>query len=266
MTVFFVTGVTGNLGGAALDGLLDRVPPSDVRVLVRTAAQAPQFEARGLTVRLGDYSDRPSLDAALRGVDRAILVSSPILDPVIRAQQHRSFVAASVHAGVEHIVYTSGMGAAHDPGHSAAENALADSDVGFTILRNALYSDPFVAKAVAEAREGIVRSASEGQAIATAAIADLGEAAAVAVFSPPGRSMWELRGPAWTFDELARRLSLLLGREVTHEEVTDAETGPFAVLFPLIRRGVFAAETGDLTELLGRAPLGITQVAERLLR
>lgn len=266
MTVFFVTGVTGNLGGAALRSLLDRVPASDVRVLVRAAAQAPQLEARGLTVRVGDYSDRPSLDAALRGVDRAILVSSPILDPVIRAQQHRSFVAASVDADVEHVVYTSGMGAPHDPGHSAAENALTDSGLGFTILRNALYSDPFVAKALAEAGEGTVRSASEGQAIATAAIADLGEAAAVAAFSTPSRSMWELRGPAWTFDELAQGLSDLLGREVAHEEVTDAETGPFAVLFPLIRRGVFAVETGDLAEILGHPPLGITEVAERLLK
>ena len=265
MTVFLVTGVTGNLGGAALGSLLDRVSASDVRVLVRTASQVSQFEARGLPVRLGDYSDRLSLDAALRGVDRAILVSSPILDPVIRAQQHRSFVAASVDAGVEHVVYTSGMGAAHDPGHSAAENALADSGLGFTILRNALYSDPFVAKALADAREGAVRSASDGQAIATAAIADLGEAASMAAFSPPARSMWELRGPAWTFDELAQSLSALLGREVTHEEVTDAETGPFAVLFPLIRRGVFAAETGDLAEMLGRPPLGITEVAERLV-
>ncbi|TFB90124.1 NAD-dependent epimerase/dehydratase family protein [Cryobacterium algoricola] len=75
MTVFLVTGVTGNLGSAALRSLLQRVPASQVRVLVRTDRAAAQFVAQGLTACVADYSDSASLDAAFTGVDRSIFVS-----------------------------------------------------------------------------------------------------------------------------------------------------------------------------------------------
>ena len=266
MTVFLVTGVTGNLGGAALDSLLEHVPPADVCVLVRSVADAAIFSARGLTVRIGDYSDRASLATVLTGVDAMIFVSSPVRDPGFRAGQHRAVVESAVAAGVSHIVYTSGMGASHDPGHAAAEEALVGSGVSHTILRNALYTDPFVSQAIGDARAGTVRSASQGQPIVTAAIADLGAAAARAVFGPPSKSLWELRGPAWTFAEMARTLSALMERPLAHDEVADNETGVFAGLFPLVRRGVFAVETDDLALLLGRRPLGIADVAAQLLR
>ena len=46
MTFFLVTGATGNLGGAALRGLLKRVSLEQVRVLVRTEHAADQFAGR----------------------------------------------------------------------------------------------------------------------------------------------------------------------------------------------------------------------------
>jgi NAD(P)H dehydrogenase (quinone) len=266
MTVFLVTGVTGNLGGAAVDSLLERVPMADIRVLVRSAGDAVLLSARGLAVRVGDYSDRSSLDAAFSGVDRMIFVSSPVLDPVIRAAQHRGVVESAAAVGVTHVVYTSAMGAPHDPGHSAAEESLVASGTGHTILRNALYTDPFVAQAISDSRKGTITSASEGQSVVTAAISDLGEAAAISVFNPPAKHVWELRGPAWTFDELAQTMSHLSGRPIMHKEVADNMTGAFAVLFPLIRRGVFTATTDDLALILGRRLQGIADIAARLLR
>jgi len=266
MTVFLVTGVTGNLGGAALRSLLRRVRSESVCVLVRTERASSRFVAQGLTVRIADYSDADSLGAAFKGVDRAIFISSPVADPVVRAVQHRAVVGAAVTAGVRHVVYTSGMGARHDPGHSAAEDALAESGVPHAILRNALYTDAFAERAITQARrDGVITSASDGQELATAAIADLGEAAAIASVSRPTKSLWELRGPRWDFDRLAAALTATLARPIRHEEVSDADTGPFAVLFPLIRRGVFASENSDLTELLDRAPDDIGDVVMRLV-
>lgn len=265
MTVFLITGVTGNLGAAALRGLLDRVPPRQIRVLVRSAQAAARFEAQGLSPRIADYSNAASLDVAFRGVDRTILISSPVLDPAVRAAQHRAVVESAVTAGVSHVVYTSGMGARHDPGHTAAEDALAESGVPHAVLRNALYSDAFVERAIAEARStGVITSASGGQGLATASIDDLGEAAAIASVTAPNKTLWELRGPLWDFDELADALTTTLARPVTHDEVEDAATGPFAVLFPLIRRGVFAAESSDLAEILGRKAAGIADVVNRM--
>lgn len=264
MNTFLITGATGNLGRAALDSLLERIPAAHISVLTRDPETAVSLADRGVDIRRGDYSDRHSLDRAFTGVDRLIFISSPVLDPSVRAQQHRTVIDAAAAAGVEHIVYTSGMGAPHDPGHSAAEFALVTSDLSHTILRNALYSDAFVEKALVEARTGRIVEASAGRPIVTASIADLGEAAAIAALSRPQRSMWELRGPAWTFDELALTLASLLGEDVRQEEVGDEATGPFAVLFPLIRRGVFSEETPDLAELLGHAPMSVAEVAVRL--
>jgi NAD(P)H dehydrogenase (quinone) len=61
-------------------------------------------------------------------------------------------------------------------------------------------------------------------------------------------------------------MSHLSGRPIMHKEVADNMTGAFAVLFPLIRRGVFTATTDDLALILGRRPQGIADVAARLLR
>lgn len=266
MTVFLVTGVTGNLGSAALRSLLTHVPASDVRVLVRTDRAAAQFAAQGLAARIGDYSDSASLDGAFTGVDRVIFVSSPVLDPSVRAEQHRAVVGSAVTCGVSHVVYTSAMGARHDPGHSAAEDALTESGIRHAVLRNALYTEPFVDRAMIQARAGgTITSASGGQSLSTAAIDDLGEAAATSSITMPTKSVWELRGPRWNFDQMAAALAVALGRPITHEEVVDAETGPFAVLFPLVRRGVFDSESHDLTELLGRTPANILDVVTRLV-
>ena len=54
-------------------------------------------------------------------------------------------------------------------------------------------------------------------------------------------------------------------RPIGHKEVGDGDTGPFAVLFPLIRRGVFAFESQDLAEFLGRAPTNIGGVVNGLV-
>lgn len=263
MTIM-ITGATGNLGGAALRFLIDQNPTDALSVLVRDPHVARTFEQHGVSARVGDYSDRASLDLAFRNVRRLLFVSSPVMDPTVRAAQHSAVVAAS--AGVEHVVYTSAMGASHDPGHSAAENALADSGTSHTILRNALYTEPFAARALADSSQGAVRSASAGRALATASIRDLAEAAVRALLDPPSRRLWELRGPAWTFDELAVAVGARLGRVIAHREVDDAETGEFATLFPLVRRDVFAQSTEDLRELLGRDPRSIAAVVNDLER
>lgn len=265
MTVFLVTGATGKLGTAALSALLEHVPASHVRVLVRSERTASDYAARGLTACVADYSDSPSLADAFRGVDRAIVVSSPVLDPAVRGAQHRAVVESAVTAGVRHVVYTSAMGARHDPGHSAAEDALTECGVSHTILRNALYTDAFVDRAIAQARAGgVITSASGGHGLATAAIRDLGEAAATASITLPRKTLWELRGPGWNFHDMAAGLSRTLGRPITNKEVADEDTGPFAVLFPLVRRGVFASETPDLAELLGRSPANVIDVIQGL--
>lgn len=229
--------------------------------MVRTRASAALLAARGLQPRLGDYNDPASLSAALVGIDRLLFVSSPALDPVVRVAQHAAVTDAAAAARVEHIVYTSAMGAAHDPGHASTERALAAGGIAHTILRNSLYTEPFAATALAGSS---VVHASAGRRLATASILDLAAAAASALMTPGTGRTYELRGPAWSFNDLGAAVSAALGREVAVREVAVAETGPFAVLFPIVQKGFYEAETGDLEELLGRPPRDIHEVVARL--
>jgi NAD(P)H dehydrogenase (quinone) len=210
--------------------------------------------------RLADYDDPGSLASALRGVDRLLFVSSPVLDPAVRTRQHVAVLAAAAH--LEHIVYTSVHGADHDPAHAATEAVLRERGDGATVLRNGFYTEPFVAAALREAEEeeATISSATASRALATASIADLAEAAARAVVGVPGRQRLELRGPAWTYDELARLLGARVGRPIRHRAVPAEQLGPFGPLHAAAAAGALATETGDLEELLGRRPRGIAEV------
>ncbi|MDO7882398.1 NAD(P)H-binding protein [Salinibacterium soli] len=249
MTTYLITGSTGRLGSAALGALVQRVGRDAVTALVRGAGH-PAADVRRVT---GDYDDPRSLRQALDGIDRVLFVSSPQLDPAIRSRQHLAVVGAARDAGVEHLVYTSARGAQHDPAHRATESAL--DGMSATVLRNTLYTEPWIEAAL---DAGVVRSAAAGALISTASIADLGEAAARALVAPPQARVLELRGPAWGFAQLAAVLGSPL------EEVSDEQTGPFAVLFPLVRAEVLAESGADLAALLDRQPEDIAAVAARL--
>lgn len=265
MRNFLVTGATGNLGGAALR-ILQAHTGSNAHALVRSTTQADALGHQGIDTRVGDYTDRASLRTAFRGIDGLLFVSSPALDPNVRIEQHKAVAQEAVSAGVEHIVYTSAMGAQHDPGHRTTEIELQEIGVSHTVLRNALYSDAFAAKVIQDTESGPIVSAGAGSSLVTSSIADLAEAAVIALTSPPTKQLWELRGPAWTFDQLAEAVSAELGRAIEHREVGDFETGPFAGLFPLIRKGIFSEESDDLATLLRRAPQPIEAVVAQLCR
>ena len=271
MESILITGASGRLGGAIVAALAARVPRERLRALVRTTPAADAFRSRGVTARLGDYADRRSLVDAFAGVDRLVFVSSPAHDQAIRVPQHRAVVSAAVAAGVRRVVYTSAFGAAHDPGHATTEALLAErfghgDDSGATILRNGFYTEPFVDRALAEAVVGRVTSAAGGGALATASIVDLAEAAALAAIRPPARALLELRGPAWTYDELAALLSSERGRPIVHERVDVEAAGAFGPLHALAAGGRLATGSDDLAELLGRPPRTLADVVRSALQ
>jgi NAD(P)H dehydrogenase (quinone) len=251
MSRFLITGASGRLGTSALHHLVTRVDPDSVTALVRSRAYATALAALGVESRIGDYDDRASLERAFVGVDRVLFISSPALDPETRLRQHRAVIEAS--ADVEQVVYTSARGADYDPAHRFTETALGER--GAVILRNSLYTEPFVQDALLR---GHVADASAGAALATASIHDLGAAAARALVEPLDKQLWELRGPSWTFEELSTAL------RVARTEVDVEGTGAFGPLIPLIRSGAFAESSGDLREILGREPEDVRAVASRL--
>jgi len=271
MTIL-VTAASGQLGRLVLDSLLTRdVAPAELRAGARTPDSLADYAERGVDVVQLDYNDPATVSAALKGVDRVLLISGDELGR--RVEQHRGVIDAAAAEGVGHLVYTSAPKADDTtlviaPEHRSTEEILRASGVPFTILRNNWYAENYV-PSLATARETgvLVTSAGEGR-VASAARADFAEAAAV-VLTEPGHEgqVYELAGDeAWTPDVLAGALTEVLGRDVELRQVSpeehvalleeaglDAGTAGFvAAMDTNIRDGELAHTDGTLARLIGR--------------
>jgi NAD(P)H dehydrogenase (quinone) len=270
-----VTGASGRLGRAAVRALLETVPAEGIAVLVRDPASVTDLAAAGVVVRRGDYEDPASLKEAFTGADRLLFVSGSDVTPGVRARQHGNVVRAAAEAGAGQVVYTSAIAADAEGGapgfladHTTTEALLRDSGLPVTLLRNTFYTDLFVNRdAVAHAvATGATVAADEGRALNTATIDDLARAAAAVLTSDghTGRA-YELRGPLWTFDELAAVLTEESGTPVVHRGPTPEEAGDHAFLGSLVSSGLFAEPSDDLDGLLGRPATGIREVVRAAL-
>jgi len=102
MTVL-LTGATGNVGTHLLAALAGR---PDVRALVRDDEGDAAVRAAGLEPVRGDFGDPSTLTAAMRGVDR-LLVLTPFTEA--QADFERNLVRAAANAGVGHVVKLQGL-------------------------------------------------------------------------------------------------------------------------------------------------------------
>ncbi|MCF7552460.1 NAD(P)H-binding protein [Pseudonocardia sp. WMMC193] len=256
-----VTGVTGKLGRVVLDDLLAR--GADVVGVARTPEKLSGVD---VDVRQGDYEDPASLEKAFAGADTVLIVSSPDVTPGVRPRQHGNAISAAKAAGVGRIVYTSAISADTGPGfladHATTEGLLRESGVPFTVLRNSFYTDIFVNPAVIEAATstGRIAAATGGKPLNTATIADFGAAAAQALVGDGhANRVYELRGPLWTYDELAAAITEATGTTVVHEEIPLTNED---FIGALVSSGFFAEPGDDLATLLGRPATGIREVID----
>ena len=97
MTKYAVTGATGKLGRLVLDELLAKTDPANVVALARDPSALSDYAQKGIDVRQADYDDPASLDAALAGVDRVLLISGNAVGQ--RERQHGAVIEAAKNAG-----------------------------------------------------------------------------------------------------------------------------------------------------------------------
>src|SRR3954447_9151132 len=135
--MILVTGATG-LNGSMLVRRLSALGVP-VRALVRTIAKAEALSALpNVEIVTGDMARPETLTEALRGVDRAMLISSS--DPMMLDVQS-SFIEAARQAGVTHVVKLSGIMPERDSPfrfarmHGEIEHRLEASGMAFTHLR-----------------------------------------------------------------------------------------------------------------------------------
>jgi NAD(P)H dehydrogenase (quinone) len=272
-----VTGATGHLGRLAVEALVERgVPAADVVATGRRTETLTDLAERGVVVRTADYDDEASLEEALAGADRLLLVSGSEVGQ--RVRQHGNAIAAARAAGVGFIAYTS---IAHADTstlllaeeHRATEQLLAEAGVPHALLRNSWYTENYTAQLPVYLEHGIAGAAGDG-AVSAATRADYA-AAAAAVVATDGHAgaVYELGGAPFTMAELAQVVSLATGRTVTYTDlpveqyqrvlVAAGLPEPAAAVFADGDRGVAAGELlvegDDLARLLGRAPTSLPE-------
>jgi len=227
--VLLVTGAAGKLGGLVVDELLKR-GATKVVAGTREPEKLKALADRGVTVRLVDFDDAASLATAFVGVDRLLIISTDSLEvPGKRIAQHRGAIAAAVKAGVKHIVYTSAPsvrpsaeGGLLDD-HFRTETALYELPIGWSVLRNAFYTDliPVVVAGALESGKLFAATAGKGKSYVTRE--DCAIAAAGALLTAEGQTIYDITGPeAVTQDALAALLTEITGKAVEHTDLPAA--------------------------------------------
>lgn len=219
-----ITGATGHLGRLTIDALRQRLPQGQIVALARS----PEKADLGVETRAFDYDRPETLEPALAGVDRLLLISGNEIGK--RAPQHRAVIDAAKAAGVGQIVYTSLLHADRSPlslagEHAQTEAMLAASGIPHVILRNGWYAENYAGAIPTALQHGaLIGAAGEGR-ISGAARADYAEAAAV-VLADGGHAgqTYELAADdAWTLAELAAEVSRQSGREIPYVNLPEAD-------------------------------------------
>ncbi|NEE36567.1 NAD(P)H-binding protein, partial [Streptomyces sp. SID7982] len=143
-----VTGATGALGRLVVDALLAEVPAGEVVAVVRDKEKAAALAARGVELRIADYSAPETLAGAFRSGDRVLLISGSEVGR--RVAQHAAVIDAAKAAGVAQLAYTGILGGpdadfALADEHKATEQLILDSGLPYTFLRNGWYTENYTA-------------------------------------------------------------------------------------------------------------------------
>ena len=269
-----LTGVTGAVGGLVAAALAGRGVP--LRLLARDPGRVAPLP--GATVVAASYGDAAQARAALAGVETLLMVSAS--ESADRLDQHRRFVDAAAAAGVQHVVYTSFLGAGPDAtftlvrDHGATEGHLRAAVPHVTALRDSLYADFFAELAGAD---GVLRGpAGDGQ-VAPVARADVARAATAVLRDPlPHRDRtYQLTGPELvTFARAAEVLTEVTGRPVRYLDETleqayasrasygapDWQVAAWVSTYTAVAAGELAVLSDDVERLTGRRPQTLPEV------
>jgi NAD(P)H dehydrogenase (quinone) len=258
-----VIGATGALGRLLLPELLKRgLAAADITAAGRNPQVLHALAADGYRSAHVDLDDVEQIRGAVAGHDQVVLISGK--DPH-RLQQHRAVIDAAQAAGVQHVYYTSGV-RADDPSfalgadHKATEDAITESGLRYTILRNGWYIENYIAAMQGATQSGVFTFA---------------EALAVVVTTDGhDDTIYSLTGDTdYTYADLADAMAKVLGTRVTYQPVSaeqyqailagaglDAGTAGFlAALDTNMGAGIMAYAGDDLTRLIGHRSMSLVE-------
>ena len=223
--MILLTGATGTSGSEIARELTRLGVP--FRAMVRSRESAGSIAGPGVQLVEGDFGKPGSLDAALEGVDKALLLAAP--DPR-SSEYQKNFVAAAKRSGLKHLVKFSAQGAdANSPAqllrvHGVVEQMIEDSGIAFTHLQPTVFMQNFIGQK-GSINQGAIYAPIENARIAFVDTRDIAAVAAKTLTEPghEGRK-YEITGPeALTHGEIAAKLSAALGKPVQYVNISSEQ-------------------------------------------
>jgi uncharacterized protein YbjT (DUF2867 family) len=279
--MILVTGATG-LNGKALVRHLSAKGVA-LRALVRSLAKAAELSSLpNVEIVAADMARPETLPGALRGVDRAMLISSSAPDML---EVQSNFIAAAAQAGVKHVVKLSGIMPELDSPfrfarmHGEIEKRLEASGMAFTHLRAGEFMPAYFRQVPSIVAKGAMFLPMENAKIASIDVGDIAEVAATVLTSSGHEGkIYPLTGPeALGMAEVAEKLSAAAGKKIRYVNVApdDAKQAQLAAgvppylaealaeLFAERRKGKEAQVWPVAETILGRRPTSFAEFAAR---
>ncbi|HXP92247.1 MAG TPA: SDR family oxidoreductase [Candidatus Binatia bacterium] len=279
--MILVTGATGLNGSELVRRLSERGVA--VRALVRDGSKAAWLKTLpNVEIVEGDMARPETLAAPLRGVDRAMLISSS--DRTMLDVQ-TNFIEAAKRAGVGHVVKLSGIMPELDSDfrfarmHGEIEQRLEASGLAFTHLRSGEFMPAYFRQVPSIAAKSAFFLPMDDARIASMDVGDLAEVAAIALTrSGHEGKTYRLTGPqALTMAEVAEALSAATGKMIRYVNISPQEhksanlgrgmppylADALVELFAERRNGKEGQVFPDTATILGRAATSFAEFAAR---
>src|SRR5664279_639398 len=227
--IILVTGANGLTGRE----IVRRLSAKDisVRVLVRNIAKAKSLSFDTLpnvTIYEGDMNKSESLSSALRGADKAMLISSSNSE---MESVQSNFILAAKKFNLNHIVKLSGIIAdinspfRYARMHAEIERRLENSGISFTHLRAGEFMQSYFRQIPFILKQNSLFLPMGNQKIASIDVEDVA-AVAVKILTGSGHkgNVYPMTGTeALTMDEVAEKFSTVLGRKIKYINITPEE-------------------------------------------
>jgi uncharacterized protein YbjT (DUF2867 family) len=270
-----ITGGTGTVGSVLLEKLA--ATDAKVRALVRSQGKAERIKASGIEAVIGDLGKPETLPAALNGVEKVFLLTSPTER---QAELERNVIAAAKNAGVSHIVKLSAIGAGPDApplirDHYLIEQEIERAGIPHTHLRPNGFMQNILMTAPTIKEKGLFYGPLGEAKVSYVDARDIA-AVAAAVLTGDGHQgkAYEITGPqSLSNKEVAQEFSSVLGKDVQYIDLpleamrssmlgsglsawlTDRLIG----LYEFYRDGRAAAVSHVVREVTGQEPITFRQ-------
>lgn len=213
-----ITGATGQVGAGVISCLAGN-PNVEVVAAARTPEKAKSL---GVPVVYLDLNKPESMTTALKGVNRALLITGYTIDMM---RQSKDFLNAAKRAGVKQIVHLGACGdndtrIAHYGWHQFIERYIEWCGFAFTHLRPEIFMQNLLGYGGENyVKQGVIRHYVGNAKLSWVDIEDVAEVAAACLLQPEKHQgqTYRMGYEAATYHDIAKIFSKTLGQSFSYE-------------------------------------------------